>query len=57
MGGFPYIEGVGGQISENLQSFVETSNTEEARNPISTKGLWGEGGLKKSLKKLVTSLG
>ena len=51
MGGFPYIEGVGGQISENLQSFVETSNTRRARNPISINGLWGEGGLKKITEK------
>jgi len=57
MGGFPYIEGVGGRISKNMQSFVETSNTRRARNPISINGLWGEGGLKKSCKKLVTSLG
>ena len=39
MGGLSYIEGGGGQISENLQSFVEISNTKEDRNPISVKGL------------------
>ena len=42
---------MGGQISENLQSFVETSNTRRARNPISINGLWGEGGLKKITEK------
>lgn len=44
MGGLSYIEGGGGQISENLQSFVEISNTKEIREPNCVKGGTGEVG-------------